>query len=173
MGLFHMDTTKTGLRRLSHTGIYFHDGVARLKFSSCAGMAYPGTMVGFAATWNAHGVYSTLHTFSTANQGIWARFYTGTTNCELRPYWQRAVQHCGQHRRVFNPAPYEELGSICIFKRSRFESHQKMAIIEVYEDGYSRYNVQENYSHFNMFKHLKIGIEHDEGDNSTRHRQKG
>ena len=23
-----------------------------------------------------------------------------------------------------------------------------------------------------MFKHLKIGIEHDEGDNSTRHRQK-
>ena len=32
------------------------------NFSSCAGMAYPGTMVGFAATWNAHGVYSTQNT---------------------------------------------------------------------------------------------------------------
>ena len=147
--LFH--STKTGLRRLSHTG---EAQIFQLR------MAYPGT--------NNDGVYSTQNTlFPQPTRG-------------LSTLAQR-IANCGPIGKAFNIVDNIDEFSTLLHTKNWAASaslnvvdlnHQKMANIEVYEDGYSRYNVQENYSHFNMFKHLKIGIEHDEGDNSTRHRQK-
>merc|ERR1719277_1853102 len=32
------------------------------NFSSCAGLSYPGTLIGWAPTWNEHGVFLTQNT---------------------------------------------------------------------------------------------------------------
>ena len=142
------------------------------NFSSCAGMAYPGTMVGFAATWNAHGVYSTQNTLfpqPTRGFGLASTLAQRIANCGpigKGPF--NIVDNIDEFSTLLHTKNWAASASLNVVDLN----HQKMANIEVYEDGYSRYNVQENYSHFNMFKHLKIGIEHDEGDNSTRHRQK-
>ena len=48
-----------------------------------------------------------------------------------------------------------------------------MANVEAYENGFSVYQISNNgnYSHLNMFKHLKLGQQMDRGDYSTEHRQ--
>ena len=142
------------------------------NFSSCGGMAYPGTMVGFAATWNAHGVYSTQNTLfprPTRGYGLASTLAQRIANCGpigKGPF--NIVDNIDEFSTLLHTKNWAASASLNVVDLN----HQKMANIEVYEDGYSRYDVQGNYSHFNMFKHLKIGIQHDEGDNSTRHRQK-
>jgi hypothetical protein len=46
-------------------------GVAAANFSSCAGMSYPGTILGYGSTWNAHGIYSTQNSLFPSPTRAW------------------------------------------------------------------------------------------------------
>lgn len=140
------------------------------NFSACAGMSYPGTLLGYAPTWGANGIYSTQNSL----------FPNTTRAYGLACTFVQRMATCGSHIKTIddfattlhtgNWAAGASLNVVDL----DFAGHgrnQKMANIEVYEDGFSRLDVPTNYSHENMFKHLVEGERVDAGDNSTEHRQ--
>ena len=44
---------------------------AGANFSACAGMNYPGTLLGYGSTWNAHGIYSTQNSLFPSPTRAW------------------------------------------------------------------------------------------------------
>jgi hypothetical protein len=140
------------------------------NFSSCAGMAYPGTMVGFAATWNAHGVYSTQNTLfpqPTRAYGLASTLAQRIANCPVGSGPFPVVNNIDEFANLLHTKDWAASASLNVVDLNQ----QRMSNIEIYEDSFSRYDAVANYSHFNMFKHLAIGENADQGDDSTRHRQ--
>jgi len=123
-----------------------HNG---LDFAGCAGVTYPGTLVGWGPSWNRHGMYLTANV--------------------LVPRWQRrsGLASVFVQRRAFCPArTMDELivgltvpgwtGSVS--NNLVDLRNKRMANFEVWENRHSVFEVtasMANYSHFNEFKHLK------------------
>eukprot|EP00931_Biecheleriopsis_adriatica_P073154 TRINITY_DN47499_c0_g1_i1.p1 TRINITY_DN47499_c0_g1~~TRINITY_DN47499_c0_g1_i1.p1 ORF type:complete len:392 (+),score=73.41 TRINITY_DN47499_c0_g1_i1:29-1177(+) len=137
------------------------------NFSSCAGMAYPGTLIGWAATWNAHGLYLTqnsLFPHSVRPDGLASVFVQ-----------REAI--CGSSK---GSDIDEVVGSIVSKPWSYGASvnlidlhARRLVNVEVFQDRHAVYEVIEamgNYSHFNMYKSLLPG-ELDPQEASTLHRQ--
>ena len=137
------------------------------NFSACAGMSYPGTLVGYAPTWSPHGIYSTQNTLfpkTTRARGLACTFVQRRATCG------RGVTTLDAFAARLHTRGWAAGASLNVvdLDLGRGGVHQTMANIEVYEDQFSRLDVETNYSHENMFKHLDVP---DAGDNSTEHRQ--
>ena len=168
------------------------------NFTECAGMAYPGTLLGYASTWSKN-IYSTQNTLfpnSTLSEGLACTFVQ-----------RRATCGHGKDGRVTTLAEsvvkLNSVGSwaasasvnVILIGGDRVDTRMTttttmttkattaaaaaavhMVNVEAYEDNFSVFSVTPtshgNYSHMNMFKHLKKGELADRGDVSTSHRQK-
>eukprot|EP00928_Gymnodinium_smaydae_P029948 TRINITY_DN22403_c0_g1_i1.p1 TRINITY_DN22403_c0_g1~~TRINITY_DN22403_c0_g1_i1.p1 ORF type:complete len:424 (-),score=80.00 TRINITY_DN22403_c0_g1_i1:116-1387(-) len=124
------------------------DTVEKLGFAHCAGITYPACLVGWAPTWNAHGIFFTQNTL------VPRKSRPGGLGCLF--VQRRAV--CSAHGMD------EVLAGLTVPGWSDAASmnvvdvvNKRMANVEVWEDESSIVEVTEqmgNYSHFNEFKHL-------------------
>jgi len=138
------------------------------NFSSCAGLSYPGTLIGYAPTWGAKGMYITQNTLfpgSTREQGLGCIFAQRRAACGIGGGDDvRSLEDMATRLDTGNWAAGASVNVVDL-------THKRMANIEAYENGFSMFNVTRNYTHFNMFKHLVDGERVDLGDTSTVHRQ--
>lgn len=115
----------------------------------CAGVVYPGTLPGWAPTWNSHGMYSTQNTLTPRKSrpdGLACALVQRRAICPARN-WTQLLS--GLTVTGWSSGASMNLVDL---------SDKKMANVELWED---RHNVLEitpamgNYSHFNEYKHLK------------------
>ena len=149
-------------------------------FSSCAGVVYPGGLIGWAASWNEHGLYLTMNSlFPTVNRagGLASAFAQRAALCGLGGAGRSPTRLDVLTTRLFHglTAPLEPAGagrgwSSAASLNLVGLAEGRMANMEVHLDRASTYEVGANYSHFNMFKHLEAGVA-DEPGPSTLHRQ--
>lgn len=116
--------------------------------TTCAGVAYPGSLPGWSPTWNPHGMYSTQNTL------LPRRSRAGGLACGLA------------QRRAICPARSmaEAVAGLTVGGWSDGASMnvvdlkgKRMANVELWEDSHSVQEVTStmgNYSHFNEYKHL-------------------
>lgn len=135
------------------------------ELASCAGMVYPGGLVGWAATWNAHGMYLTQNSLFPARsrrKGLASAFVQ-----------RHAI--CGPHGGAssfdevvsrLSTGGWAQAASVNIVDLA----HGRMGNVEVYEDRVGTYKVSTNYSHFNAFKEIR-NVEEDGHRDSSHHRQ--
>jgi hypothetical protein len=122
---------------------------AEANVSHCGGLAYPGTLVGWAPTWNSHGTFSTQNSLvPTMNKpgGLGCVFIQRRAICETtsmnealagikRPGWSTGAS----------------LNIVQLVEK-------RMANVETWMDTHSVLEVTPamgNYSHFNEYKHLR------------------
>jgi hypothetical protein len=143
-------------------------------FSAVAGLAYPGTLLGYAPTWSKRGIYSTQNSLfpkQARARGLGCVFVQ-------RDAMDHAVDIPSFVARLAT-AGWADTASMNIID----VNVQRMANVELYEDDMSVRYIDSsggnessggrggNYSHFNMYKHLASGMAVDRGDISTQHRQ--
>ena len=138
------------------------------NFTACAGMSYPGTLLGYAATWSKH-MYSTQNTLfpkTTKNQGLACTFVQRRAVCG------KSTTSLNETVNLLHTGNWAASASINLISLNKNQG-PRMANVEAYENGFSVYQISNNgnYSHMNMFKHLKLGQQMDRGDYSTEHRQ--
>ena len=140
-------------------------------FSSCAGVVYPGGLIGWAASWNEHGVYLTQNSlFPTRNRagGLCSAFAQRAALCGVGGTGRSPTTLDGLIAGL-KPKPgggWSSAASLNVVSLSE----GRMANVEVHLQRGDAYEVARNYSHFNMFKHLEVG-EADTPEPSTLHRQ--
>jgi len=136
-------------------------------FEACAGMAYPGNLVGWATTWNSHGMYLTQNSLfpRTTKPG-------GT----LMAFAQREAL-CGPSGRRGLDGVVASLAGTSWSAGASVNlvdlSARRMANVELYEGFHKVTEVTPrmgNYSHFNMYKALGAGVL-DKPEPSSVHRQ--
>eukprot|EP00931_Biecheleriopsis_adriatica_P121333 TRINITY_DN96416_c0_g1_i1.p1 TRINITY_DN96416_c0_g1~~TRINITY_DN96416_c0_g1_i1.p1 ORF type:complete len:406 (+),score=63.90 TRINITY_DN96416_c0_g1_i1:196-1413(+) len=136
-------------------------------FASCAGFAYPGALIGWAGTWNAHGMFMTVNTL---------------TPRRIRPYGvstafiqREAICGLGKGRDLddviagLSVPSWSDGASINLVD---VHAH-RMANVETYENAHSVLEITGhtgNYSHFNNYKRLGPGVT-DRPQASTTFRQ--
>jgi len=140
------------------------------NFESCAGLVYPGSVIGWAPTWNSHGMYLTQNSL----------FPLVNSDDGVSTVFAQASAICGKSGGKGQDAIVAELirnqwssgASVNLIDIKR----KTMANVEVHRNKHSIYQVTNgtttatNYSHFNMYKHLAPGtIQNPEA--STVHRQ--
>ena len=143
------------------------------EFESCAGMVYPGGLVGWAGTWNAHGVYLTQNSLfprKTLEGGLSSAFMQRNALCGTATAGKGLDAIIGAMT-----APHAGVGWSSGASVNLVSLHERrMANVEVHEARHSVHEVRmdgaANYSHFNMYKHLEVGVA-DGPENSTLHRQ--
>jgi hypothetical protein len=121
----------------------------KLGFDKCAGVAYPAALIGWAPTWNGHGI------FSTQNSMVPRRSRSGGLACAF--VQRRAI--CGAHNldeatEKLTVPGWSDSASMNIVD----VTHKRMANVELWEDRHSVFEVTQemhNYTHFNEFKHLQ------------------
>lgn len=127
--------------------------------SHCSGLVYPGTLVGWAVTFNHHGVLTTQNSLFPQHarpSGLISSFVQRWAICNSSRLEEVAT-------RISNTRGWAQAASLNIVDlRAR-----KMANMEIWEDEVSRFDVVSNYSHFNIFKQLRDIPE--EGDRSSSH----
>ena len=146
-------------------------------FLSCAGQVYPGGLVGWASSWNSYGIYVTQNSL----------FPTRTRAGGLSSAFAQRHALCGKS------SASKGLDAIVDAMTSRASStglgwssgasinmislrERRMLNVEVHERRHSVHEVAmgvasgANYSHFNMYKHLEVGVA-DVPEPSTVHRQ--
>lgn len=134
-------------------------------FESCAGLAYPGALVGWSATWNTHGLYLTQNSLfpkKLDRHGVASVFIQRDAVCG------KAGQHgveAMELQLVMQPWSGGASVNLVDLKAKRMRNIElyngEVAGTEVlFEDG--------NYSHFNMYKELVVSDYHEA---STLHRQ--
>eukprot|EP00929_Paragymnodinium_shiwhaense_P029206 TRINITY_DN16796_c0_g1_i1.p1 TRINITY_DN16796_c0_g1~~TRINITY_DN16796_c0_g1_i1.p1 ORF type:complete len:425 (-),score=90.17 TRINITY_DN16796_c0_g1_i1:346-1593(-) len=144
-------------------------------FSSCAGMAYPGALIGWAATWNSHGIYMTQNSVfprQTLPSGLGSVFVQRKAICggkHSKPATS-LDDIVANLKSIGKPArPWSSGASINVVDLM----NRQMANVEVHEQEVGVQIVTEemgNYSHFNMYKTLaKAHL--DPPQASTLHRQ--
>jgi len=122
---------------------------AKERVSRCAGLAYPGTLVGWAPTWNAHGMFFTQNTLLplvTRPSGLGVVFTQKRAVCEMNGI-DEAIASVKQ--------PGWSSGASLNLVDMR---NKRMANVEVWMDENSVQEVTSemgNYSHFNQYKHLR------------------
>ena len=141
------------------------------NFSACAGVVYPGTVVGFAPTWS-RSIYSTMNSLypkvTRTDGGLACSFVQRRAICESTSVEQVLERLDTGHWAASASINLMDLSPTASFPGRR----RTMANVEAYLDDFSTFHVATNYSHMNMFQHLQVGITADRGDPSTRHRQK-
>jgi len=146
-----------------------YTAAAGADFNSCAGFVYPGTILGWGPTWNAHGIYVTENSLfpvrNRAGGAAWA-FAQREAICGSAG----SMGHEGVLREITRHA-WSSGASVNIVDIRR----RHLINLEVNEDQYSIYQVsngtaRSNYSHVNMYKHLRPGWT-DKPDTSSIDRQ--
>jgi len=117
--------------------------------SRCAGLTYPGTLVGWAPTWNAHGMFFTQNTLLpklTSPGGLGVVFTQKRAICDSTSI-DEAIASLKQ--------PGWSSGASLNFVDLR---NKRMANMEVWMNMNSVLEITNemgNYSHFNVYKHLR------------------
>jgi len=117
-------------------------------FESCAGLAYPGSIVGWAPTWNAHGLFMTVNTLvpkPIRTRGITTSFIQRDAICGIGK-----GRDMDSFLESIKDPHWADGASINIADTKS----NRMANIEVYENQSDVYEVFANYSHFNAYKRL-------------------
>lgn len=139
--------------------------MAGARFSECAGVVYPGTVIGFAPTWSKS-IYSTMNSLypnaTRTNGGLACSFVQRRAICDSTSVDQVLDR--------LDTGNWAASASINLMDLSS-TSPRTMVNVEAYLDDFSAFHVATNYSHMNMFQHLPVGITADRGDPSTHHRQ--
>ena len=135
-----------------------------------------GGLVGWAASWNEHGLFLTMNSlFPAANRagGLASAFAQRAALCGLGGAGRSPTRLDALTARLTAPLGppgqargWSSAASINLVSLSE----GRMANVELHLDRASVREVGGNYSHFNMFKHLEAG-EADEPEPSTLHRQ--
>jgi len=140
------------------------------NFGNCAGFVYPGSMVGWAPTWNAHGMYFTANSL----------FPLGNTPDGVASIFAQRHAYCGKassgdQEAIVSTLTEHKWSSGMSINMVNLKTGQ-MANTEVHEDRHSVFQVSKawqttaaNYSHFNKYKHL--GDIAQKAKPSTVHRQ--
>jgi len=127
---------------------------SKLGFGNCAGVAYHGALVGWAPTWNEHGM------FATQNSLVPRKSRAGGLACAF--VQRRAI--CGAHNLDEAVNALSVKGWSNSASMNVVDAHGKrMANVELWEDRYNVLEVTEamnNYTHFNEFKHLETARNH-------------
>jgi len=131
--------------------------------SKCAGLAYPGTLIGYAGTWSEHGIFTTMNSlfpFANSAAGLSAVFVQRAAICESRNMSQLVV---GLSRNMSSGASVNMMDA----------NAAAMANLEVYEAQHALFAVpaRANYSHENNFKQRPFAGKLDAVDASSFHRQ--
>lgn len=117
-------------------------------FKHCAGMSYPGTLAGWASTWNEHGIFGVQNTLMPRKSrkfGLACAFVQRRAVCSARTL-DDVVAGLSVHG-------WSDGASMNVVDLRG----KRMANIEIWEDRHSVMEVTEamgNYSHFNQYKHL-------------------
>lgn len=129
-------------RPSSNTGLTY--------FPKCTGVAYPGTIIGWAPTWNEHGIYHDQNTLmpemNKIDGGLAAAFAQRNAICgtygasETLPAWIGAMA-------TGNWAIGASLNVMDV-------RENKIANMEIWENRIDIYQVSGNYSHTNNYKRL-------------------
>ena len=140
--------------------------------SSCAGMMYPGGLVGWASTWNARGLFLTQNSLFPARSrpyGLASAFAQREAICGSNG----AATSLDEVVAALKAAgAWAQAASINIVDLN----HRRMANVERYEGKFGLHEVTmrpwtaSNYSHFNHFKEIG-GVPEDGHRNSSAHRQ--
>mmetsp|Transcript_13944 Transcript_13944/g.30355 ORF Transcript_13944/g.30355 Transcript_13944/m.30355 type:complete len:406 (+) Transcript_13944:46-1263(+) len=136
-------------------------------FEFCAGHAYPAGLVGWATTWNSHGMYLTQNAVSPYNStpgGLVSAFIQKEAICG-----EAGSKGLNGVIKSLTSRPWSEGASVNLVDLKA----KRMANVELYEGEFAVTEVTEkmgNYSHFNMYKALKPGVL-DPPQVSTLHRQ--
>ena len=152
---------------------------AAADFTSCAGLAYPGSLIGWAPSWNAHGMYSTQNSlFPVVNRpwGIASAFAQRQALCPAAaagsPHLSAQIGMSAMVNAL-SEAGWASAASLNLIDLRA----QRMANVEVHLDSFAlshvlhpAYGTAGNASHFNMLKHLEAGHA-DLAEPSTIHRQ--
>lgn len=115
---------------------------------SCAGVAYPATLVGWAPSWNAHGMYGTQNTLTPEHSrpgGLGVVFVQKRALC--------ASHSMDETIATLSTPGWSDGASMNLVD----VKHQRMVNMEIWEDRHSVLEITPamgNYSHFNNYKHL-------------------
>ena len=130
---------------------------------SCAGLAYPGTLIGYAPTWNEHGLFSTMNSlFPHQNRadGLGCVFIQRAAVCESTTLDEMAS-------KLAIPG-WSSGASLNLLDLKT----QAMANVETWQDLHALTHVGANYTHENMYKASAFRGRLDSSDASTVHRQR-
>lgn len=141
------------------------------NFTSCAGLVYPGSLLGWASTWNAEGMYLTQNSLFprvTRASGLGSGFVQRDAICGRRGGGRRGMDHVISRLSVSGWSSGASVNLVDLVERrmANLESHlDRTAVYEL-----PARSAAANYSHMNMYKELEVGVA-DEPDPSTLHRQ--
>lgn len=116
--------------------------------SRCAGLVYPGSLVGWSATWNSHGTFSTQNTLLpmvTRPSGLGCVFIQRRAICDTKSMSDALV--------ALTRPGWSSGASLNVIHLGE----KRMANVEAWMDSHSVLEVTPamgNYSHFNEYKHL-------------------
>lgn len=119
---------------------------------SCAGVAYPASLIGWSPSWNQHGMYHTQNTLLPRKSragGLACSFVQKRAVCQSK--------NMNEYVAALTKPGWSDGASMNVVDLH----NKKMVNVEIWED---RHNVQEvtnamgNYSHFNEYKHLKTVV---------------
>lgn len=133
--------------------------------SECSGMVYPGVLVGWAGTWNNHGLFLTqnsLYPAKSRSSGLGSSFVQRAAFCNSTSLDEVVAK--------LSTKGWAEAASVNLLDLK----HRKMANLELCEDSIGGpVYVSRNYSHFNVFKELSGIIPEEQGSirKSSLHRQ--
>jgi hypothetical protein len=148
------------------------------NFSAVAGAVYPGGLVGWASSWNAAGIYFTQNSlFPRKNVpgGVASAFAQRAALCGTGSGvagHSAAATTLDEFASRLVAKPWSSAASLNIVSLRE----NRMANVEVHLGLHARHDVaadlgrSANYSHFNMFKTLEVGLA-DAPEPSTVHRQ--
>jgi len=128
----------------------------------CAGLAYPGTLIGYAPTWNSLGIYSTQNSLfpkEVNTTGLAAAFVQKAAICSAD-----SIESAIDALKVPGWSTAASVNLID-FRRG------SMANVELYLKRADVHAVVGNYSHENMFKQASFLGDDIGPDDSTLHRQ--
>jgi len=113
----------------------------------CAGFVYPGTLLGFAPTWNRYGIYSTMNSVfinDSVPDGLSVSFVGRSGICKSRSLNEAVASMSLSGWSLGTSVNIVDLNT------------GTMANLEVFKDKHSLLEVSpliRNYSHFNMYNH--------------------
>jgi len=129
-------------RPSSNTGLTY--------FPKCTGVAYPGTIIGWAPTWNEHGIYHDQNTLmpeiNKIDGGLAAAFAQRNAICGSYGASQNLPEWIGA-MATGNWAIGASLNVMDV-------RENKIANMEIWEDRIDIYQIEGNYSHTNNYKRL-------------------
>lgn len=152
------------------------------NFEACAGVAYPGALIGWAASWNANGLYLTqnaLFPIHNLPRGISSAFAQRAALCGAGegPSGRRASATLDELLGAVTPSGAADAWSTGASLNLVSLGERRLANVEVLTDSYAVHELDGrkggNWSHFNLFKLPPFRGHADERSSSvsSQHRQ--